>query len=191
MRVEYQRTHTKTLSVWLIREAYRLSPAHMKLVRNISSKTYLITLILYLALFLYPVGIAESAMNDIGMGLPVGGISEEPDYELYPKGTRVVSSFLRAWKNGDYTGMYDLLDDSSKEGYSRKQAIFDFRLLVYKPYTISSIKKRGDDFEFIISCGSWEDGDKELRKMIINGKTGKVIMPSRNSPFKRSAEDYF
>ncbi|MBU1656930.1 MAG: hypothetical protein KKG95_03130 [Candidatus Omnitrophica bacterium] len=146
---------------------------------------------LYLAIFPYSVSPAAGDVSDIGMGLPIGGISEEPDYELCPAGTQVVNLFLDAWKKGDYEAMYDLLDDSAKKDYSRKQAIFDFRLLVYRPYTISSIKKNGNVFEFIISCGRWEDGNKDLKKLIINEETGKIIMVSRNSPFKRSAEDYF
>ena len=163
----------------------------MKSISTMRTKTYLVFLILYLVIFLYSISGADNSMRDIGMGFPVGGVSTDPDYDLCPKGTRMVHLFLRAWKIRDYTAMYDLLDDSVKEDYSREEAVFDFKLLVYKPYVISSIKKKIEDFEFIISCGSWEDGDKELRKMIINEDTGKIMMPSKNSPFKKSAEDYF
>ena len=164
----------------------------MKSKVYINSQTYLIFLICSLFVLCFPLSALGEAINvqDMSMGLPIGGGSDDPDYDLCPKGVRVVGAFLDAWKKGDQEAMYDLLDDKSKESYSRQQAIFDFRLLVYKPYTISSIKRNGDDFEFILTSGSWQDGDKELRKMIINGMSGKVMMPSRNSPFKRSAEDY-
>ena len=164
----------------------------MKSKIYINPQTYLIFLIFYLLVLRFPISASGEGFNlqDMSMGLPIGGGSDDPDYELCPKGVRVVSTFLDAWKKGDQEAMYDLLDDKAKESYSRQQAIFDFRLLVYKPYTISSIKRSGDDFEFILTSGNWQDGDKELRKMIINGMSGKVIMPSRNSPFKRSTEDY-
>ena len=165
---------------------------YMKLNIYINFRTYFIFLICYLFVLFFPISVSGEALNvqDMSVGLPIGGGSDDPDYELCPKGVRVVNAFIDAWKKGDQTAMYDLLDDKAKESYSRQQAIFDFRLLVYKPYIISSIKRRGDDFEFILTSGSWQEGDKELRKMIINGMSGKVMMPTRNSPFKRSAEDY-
>jgi len=49
----------------------------------------------------------------------------------------------------------------------------------------------GNNYEFILSYGSWDTGDKEVIKMVIDGMTYKVIMPTRNSPFKRSAESYY
>jgi len=131
------------------------------------------------------------SVNDMGFQLPVGGGYEEPDYELCPVGVRVVQSFLYAWRQNDYRAMYELLDEDSKKNYSFDQAIFDFKFLEYRNYEISTIKKQGDNFEFIISSGNWQEGDKNLKKMIISGKSNKIVMAQRNSPFKRSAEEYF
>lgn len=151
-------------------------------------------LALVCAVFVLPFCGPEAAADFSGgvpMGLPIGGGSEEPDTELCPAGFHVVNTFLSAWEKKDYATMYDLLDEDSKRDYSFEQARFDFRLLAFKPYRISSVREDGENFEFMLSYGSWKDGNKDLKKMIINGKTYKIIMPTRNSPFKKSAADYF
>ncbi len=125
------------------------------------------------------------------MGIPVGGGSEPVDVGICPQGARVVEIFMSAWENSDYVTMYALLDDRSKEDYSFEDAKFDFQFLEYKRYNISSVRRDGDNFEFLLSSGDWQDGDKDTKKIIISGKSFKVIMPSRGSIFKRSAESYF
>ena len=129
----------------------------------------------------------ENAM----MGMPIGGGSEEADLDLCPHGARVVGMFLAAWQKEDYRTMYNLLDDKSKENYSFEQARFNFQFLKFKPYRVSSVRRSGEDFEFILSYGDWKDGDKDVKKMLISGKTFKIIMSTGNSPFKKSAASYF
>ncbi|MFQ5952234.1 MAG: hypothetical protein ACE5JK_02395 [Candidatus Omnitrophota bacterium] len=129
--------------------------------------------------------------DDMSIGMPFGGGTEEADLSLCPMGATVINNFLMAWKVEDYETMYNLYDDESKKDYPFAQAKFDLRMLEYKPFTISSVRKDGDNFEFLLSHGDWKDGDKVLRKVIINGESFKIIKQSGNSPFKRSAEDYF
>lgn len=125
------------------------------------------------------------------MGIPVGGGSESADVSICPQGARVVEIFMSAWENSDYVTMYALLDDQSKEDYSFEDAKFDFQFMEYKRYNISSVRRDGDDFEFILSSGDWQDGNKDTKKIIIGGKSFKIITPSRGSVFKRSADSYF
>ena len=61
----------------------------------------------------------------------------------------------------------------------------------FKPYEISSVRKSGDDFEFVLSYGDWRDGDKDVKKLIINGTSYKIKMSGKTSIFKESAESYF
>ncbi|MDP8258999.1 MAG: hypothetical protein P9L90_06235 [Candidatus Aadella gelida] len=130
-------------------------------------------------------------MDDpMNIGFAIGG-EDEGNLDLCPGGSSVIGMFLNLWKKGDYESMYKLIDDDSKKDYSVEDAKFDFRILPYIAYTISSVRKAGDNYEFILSSGDWKDNDKKLTKMIINGKTLKIIMPSRNSPFKSSVESYF
>jgi hypothetical protein len=66
------------------------------------------------------------------------------------------------------------------------------RMLTYKDYTISQITELPDgNYEFLLSYGDWKGGDKDLKKMIISGKTFKIIMPAKNTFFKVSQADYF
>ena len=122
----------------------------------------------------------------MGVGMPIGGSSQEADIDLCPAGANTIGMFLAAWKRGDLRAMYDLLDEDSKKDYPFEQARFDLRLLQFKPYTISSVRALGENFEFLLSYGDWKDGDKSIRKMVISGKTFKIIMPTKNSPFKKS-----
>jgi len=124
-------------------------------------------------------------------GMLLGGGDEDPDLDLCPAGANVIYMFLTAWENGDYSIMYSLLDDASKKDYPFEEAEFDFRMLAFKPYKINSVRKKGEDFVFILSYGNWRDGDKDLRKMIISGRTYKLIMSTRKSIFEKSAADYF
>ena len=137
---------------------------------------------------------AEVNINEnlgMGLGLPVGGGGEEADVDICPQGATTVGRFLYAWKNDDIRGMYDQLDDESKRGYPFDEAKFDLQFLNYKEYKLSSIRKDGDNFEFILTYGDWKDGDKETKKIIISGETFKIIMPSRGSFFKESIDSYF
>lgn len=129
--------------------------------------------------------------DDLDMGIPLGGGAEEANVELCPQGVRVVAIFLAAWKKEDFQTMYKLLDDESKKNYPFKQARFDFQFLEFKNYKISSIRRQGEDFEFMLSYGDWRDGNKDIKKIVISGKTFKVIMATKNSPFKESIESYF
>ncbi|MFH1837867.1 MAG: hypothetical protein ABH862_07150 [Candidatus Omnitrophota bacterium] len=134
-------------------------------------------------------GVVSSDGGPMTVGFAIGGGGEES--EICPQGSSVVGMFLHSWKIGDYKAMYDLLDEDSKNDYTFENAKFDFRMLPFKAYDISTIRKRGKDYDFFLTSGDWRDGDKELTKMIISGETFKVIMPSRHSPFKDSAESYF
>lgn len=138
------------------------------------------------------VGMAAELLMDDGMavGMPFGA-SEDANVELCPMGARAVNTFIAAWQTEDYETMYAMLDEESRKDYSFEDAKFDFQFLEFKEYAISSVRKRGDNFEFILSHGDWKDGDKDIRKMIISGKTFRIMMTSRGSPFKNSAESYF
>ena len=166
-------------------------------IRMILGRKYIVcilTVMLSTVLFpgLSPAEEGRLHMGDgMGMGFPLGGMSEDADLDLCPMGAHVIRLFLEAWEKEDFKAMYELIDDSSKEGYPFEQARLDLMLLKFKPYTISQVRKDGDDFEFILSHGNWQDGDKELRKMMISGETYKIIMPTKNSPFKKSAESYY
>jgi len=126
----------------------------------------------------------------VGMPIGIGG-SEEADLELCPQGARVVYSFLEAWSHEDYKAMYSLIDDESRADYSLREAELDFSFMEFKEYQISSVRQDGDNYEFIISSGSWKYGNKDIKKMIISGRTYKIIMPLRGTVFKKSAESYF
>jgi len=128
--------------------------------------------------------------DNIDFGLPIGGFDKKVNIELCPVGARTVATFINAWGNHDYETMYALLDDTSKEGYSLKQAKIDFMFLEYKPYRINAIQKSGENYEFLLSAGDWKSGDKDLKKMVVDGKSFKILMSSKNSPFKRSINDY-
>lgn len=127
----------------------------------------------------------------LGMGLPLGAAPKDAQTEICPQGAYNIALFLQAWKKEEYKIMYDLIDDASKTDYPYEKALFDFRLMEYKDYTISSIRQKGEDFEFILSYGDWELGTKETKKLIVNGKTCKIKMATKNSPFKNSAENFF
>jgi len=128
--------------------------------------------------------------NDLNFGVPIGAGSDSPDYDLCPEGAGVVAAFLEAWSNKNYKRMYELLDEDSKKDHSFQDAKFDFQMMEYKPYKISIIRAAGENYEFILGYGEWQYGDKETKKMIISGKTKRIIMQPGNSPFKRSVEDY-
>ncbi len=125
------------------------------------------------------------------MGIPVGGGSEAVDVSICPQGARVVEIFISAWEKSDHVTMYALLDDRSKEDYSFEDAKFDFQFMEYKRYNVSSVRRDGENFEFLLSSGDWQDGDKDTKKMVISGRSFKIIMPSRGSIFKKSADSYF
>ncbi|MDD3089515.1 MAG: hypothetical protein PHT95_06195 [Candidatus Omnitrophica bacterium] len=127
----------------------------------------------------------------MSLGLPVGRGGEAADLSICPQGARVVDMFLAAWGRKDYQAMYALIDDPAKDDYSFEDAKFDFQFMEYRDYKISSIRRSGDDFEFILGSGDWRDGDKDTRKMMISGKTYKVLMPSRGTFFKASADGFF
>jgi len=136
--------------------------------------------------------LSGEGVSGIPIGLPFGNQSSgEADVSICPVGAQVVNMFIAAWQKDDYTTMYDLIDPESRTDYTFDQAKFDFRLMMFKPYEISSVSKKGDDYEFVISYGDWKSGDKDLKKIIISGTTFKIKMPSRNSVFKKSAADYF
>lgn len=132
-----------------------------------------------------------SMANDLGLSIPIGGGFDEDQLEICPEGAMVVTQFLRAWAVEDYKTMYELIDDTSKEGYPYEEARFDFQFMEYKQYEISAIRKQGEDYEFFLSFGSWQTGDKELTKITIDGESYKIKMASRNSVFKKSADSYF
>jgi len=129
--------------------------------------------------------------GDMALSLPLWADLDEDEYEICPEGVNVVGMFLAVWKAGQYEAMYKLIDEESKVGYSFEQARFDLQFLKFKPYVISAVRKSGEDFEFFLSYGDWKTGDKDLRKMLISGKTFKIIMPRRGVLFKKSADSSF
>lgn len=125
--------------------------------------------------------------DDMVIGFPIGNEIEEAEYELCPQGTHIVELFITAWYEKDYAAMYELIDEKSKGDYAFSDAKFDFQFLEFKPYKISSIKKQGENFEFFLSYGDWKDGDKDLKKILISGRTFKIILFPGNALFKRSS----
>ena len=134
------------------------------------------------------VAIEDGSMS---MGIALGGGGTKTGFDLCPRGVRSVKLFLVAWSKEDYQRMYELLDDESKKDYPFKQAKFDFQFLEFKPYKISLVRKVGDNYEFFLSYGNWKDGDKEMEKMLVSGESFKIIMATKNSPFKKSVAGYF
>lgn len=133
---------------------------------------------------------ADDGGGMIGIPMNAIGGGDDADLSKCPQGARVVEMFLYAWSKADFQGMYMLIDDESKQDYSYEDAKFDFQFMDYKPYKISSLRRDGANFVFILSVGDWQDGDKETKKIMINGKTYKIIMPSRGVIFKQSAESF-
>lgn len=158
------------------------------------NNTATFVLIVCMAAIISPVPAVASytADNDnlMSMGFPMGGGKDEVDLSLCPQGAKVIDMFLSAWSRGDFQTMYLLIDDDSKKDYSFEDARFDFRFMEYKEYRISSVRKDDSNFMFLLSSGNWKEGDKDTKKMIISGKSFKIIMPSRGSIFKESAENY-
>ena len=74
---------------------------------------------------------------------------------------------------------------------ARRLTIFSNQFLTYKKFRISSVRKVGDNFDFFLSRGDWQEGDKEMSKITVSGKSFKVMMATRNSPFKESLASYF
>ena len=133
-----------------------------------------------------------SAQDGTLVNFPITGEdSENVDYDLCPQGAQVLYMFLGAWQKEDYQTMYELIDDESKKDYPFEEAKFDFMFMKFVSYKISSIKKNGENFNFILSYGDWKYGTKELRKVLISGKTFKIIMTSRGSIFEKSVDSYF
>ncbi|MFH1798669.1 MAG: hypothetical protein ABH844_04970 [Candidatus Omnitrophota bacterium] len=118
------------------------------------------------------------------MGFPIGNEIEDADYDLCPQGVHIVELFIAAWYKQDYPAMYDFIDDESKQNYTFDSAKFEFQFLEFKPYKISSIKKEGENFGFFLSYGDWKDGDKDLKKILVSGKTFKIILFPGNLLFK-------
>ena len=132
---------------------------------------------------------AMTSENDMPMiGVPISGFmpSSAPEEDIGPDGTRVIGMFMGAWQKEDYAAMYSLLDEESLTDYPFEQARFDFQFMEFKPYKISSVRRSGDDFEFFLSSGEWRDGDKEMKKMLVSGKSYKIILQKNRSFFKRS-----
>ncbi len=161
---------------------------------RIAYKIYIFTFVI-LCLFAFSSTSVHAEPNSssdlMGMGLPIGSGSEAPEFNLCPEGANVVRAFMAAWKHENYQNMYSLVDDASKENYPYDEAKFDFQFMEYKPYKISSIRRFGEDFEFILSYGDWKDGDKETKKVLVSGKTFKIIKGPGNSFFRASADSYF
>ena len=111
-----------------------------------------------------------NGLGNIGIGMPLGG-SGKVDTSICPQGVNVISAFMQAWKVEDYKAMYSLIDSKSLEDYPFDQARFDFQFMEFKPYKVSSIRKDGDNYEFMLTYGDWKDGDKEMKKVIISGKS--------------------
>ncbi|KJJ83416.1 secreted protein [Candidatus Omnitrophus magneticus] len=116
---------------------------------------------------------------------------EEGSENICPQGANTITRFLVAWEKGEYAKMYEEIDADSIKDYTIEQARLDFGVLKFKPYNLSSAKKIGENFEFILSYGDWGYGNKDMKKIIISGKTFKILLQKGNSIFKISAADYF
>ena len=125
------------------------------------------------------------------MGIPMSiGGSDEPDLSLCPHGAKVISIFMAAWEKHDYTAMYELIDEESQKKFSFETTKFEFQFMKFKEYKISSVKRSGDNFDFIISAGDWQTNDKDTKKIVISGKSYKIILDDRGMPFRESMANY-
>lgn len=127
------------------------------------------------------------------MGLPFSSFisAQPPEVDLCPEGTRVVSAFIAAWAIDDYVTMFSLVDRTGQDDYTFDEAKLDFSFMEYKPYKISSVRQSGEDFEFLLSYGDWRDGDKDMKKVIISGRSFKIILQRNKSVFSKSLAGYF
>ncbi|MDD5634776.1 MAG: hypothetical protein PHW46_05835 [Candidatus Omnitrophica bacterium] len=124
------------------------------------------------------------------IGVPLG-MPEEVDTKICPYGVQAFGMFLAAWRDRDYRTMYELIDDDSKKDYSFEDAKFDFQFMEYKEFQLTAIRKTGENFEFIVSYGDWSYGERVTKKVMISGKTFKLMMPARGQIFKDSVDKYF
>lgn len=122
------------------------------------------------------------------MGLPISAFANigKDEGDMCPEGRAVITDFLAAWEEEDYKKMFSLLDSPDESGYTFEEARMDFRFMEYKSYVISSVRRIGDDFEFFLSYGEWRDGDKDMKKVMINGKNFRIILQKNRSIFKAS-----
>lgn len=134
---------------------------------------------------------SNMGLGDMGIGMPIGGGSEKADVSICPQGANVMAMFMEAWKTENYEVMYSLIDSKSLEGYPFEEARFEFQFMEYKPYKVSSIRKDGSNYEFMLTYGDWKDGDKEMKKVIISGRSYKIILQKNRSIFKESLASYF
>lgn len=179
-----------------------ISFAHIETVKQIMNKIDTgkrTTVMILTGSLLFSVVLTAWAFEDPrGEGTPMMGIPlsafasrEVIKDDVCPEGTKVIVAFMAAWAVEDYTAMYSLLDGTELDGYTIDEAKIDFRFMEYKPYMISSVRRSGDDFEFLLSYGEWRDGDKEIKKIVISGKTFKIVLQKNRSVFKSSLASYF
>ena len=128
---------------------------------------------------------------NMGMGIPLDSFNNDADIDICPHGAKVIGMFLHAWQASDYRAMYELIDDDSKKDYPYEKAKFDFQFAEFKEYKISSVRRNGDNFEFVLSYGDWKSNNKETIKMVIDGKSLKVVMPQKGAFYKSSVDSYF
>lgn len=172
-------THKETLQIWII-ESIRMGRY---------SKVSFVSVCLAGFCFSIFSSQPEAFATDIPMvGIPLSAFSSSGEIEddICPEGTGVIEAFMDAWRRDDYGTMYSLLDEESRARYPFEQAKFEFQFIEFKPYKISSVRKAGEDFEFLLSHGDWRDADKEMKKMIISGSSNKIVLQSDRSFFKRS-----
>ncbi len=151
----------------------------------------------FLVLVLVLVSASYANESQRGGGLPMMGVplsmfasGQEDEGDICPEGSSVVNAFISAWGREDYDEMLSLIDMPA-EGYTREEMRSDLMVIEYKPYKISSVRQYGEDFEFLLSYGDWRDGDKDLKKVIINGRTFKIVLQGDNAVFKESLASYF
>ena len=133
----------------------------------------------------------EDGGMGMGMGIPLGAFNNDADVDICPHGAKVIGMFLQAWQASDYRTMYELIDDDSKRDYPFEKAKFDFQFAEFKEYRISSVRRNGDNFEFVLSYGDWKNNDKETIKMVVDGESFKVVMPRKGTFYKTSVDSYF
>ncbi|MFH1309904.1 MAG: hypothetical protein ABIH85_04405 [Candidatus Omnitrophota bacterium] len=162
------------------------------LYKHIRNMSIIIALLMIDLLFLGDTYAGVSMDGEtIAISMPLGANLEESVQDLCPEGINVLGMFMALWSQSNYEGMYELIDDESKENYSFEQAKLDFQFMKFKNYTISLIKKQDENFEFFLTHGDWKSGDKDLRKILLSGKTFKIIMLNRGEFLKKSVDCYF
>ncbi len=127
------------------------------------------------------------------MGIPFSSLMarSEVDTDICPQGARIVEAFLSAWAEEDFQTMFSLIHEPERSDYTIEDMEMELRFVGYRRYQISSVRRKDDDFEFLLSYGDWRHADKDMKKVVVNGETFKIMVQRNRSIFTGSLASYF